>query len=79
MSDIAGVRTEFIQGAGYELAWEAILLAVVSFLFVRLQSSPRADLFAASVRFFRGSRFCPAVFPTFCLILSVLSRHPPSM
>ena len=31
------MRTKFIQGAGYELAWEAILLlAVVPFPFVRL-------------------------------------------
>jgi hypothetical protein len=58
MSDIAGVRAEFIQGAGYELAWEAILLAVVPFLFVRLQSSPERTslplLSASSCDFYSG-------------------------
>ena len=58
MSDIAGVRAEFIQGAGYELAWEAILLAVVPFLFLRLQSSPERTslplLSASSCDFYSG-------------------------
>ena len=37
MTDVAGVRPEFIQVTGYELASEAIHLAVAPFLVVRLQ------------------------------------------
>ncbi len=37
MPDVAGVRPEFIQVTGYELASEAIRLAVIPFLLVRLQ------------------------------------------
>jgi hypothetical protein len=42
MPDVAGVRPEFIQVMGYELALEAILLAVVPFLFLSLQIVSRA-------------------------------------
>jgi hypothetical protein len=42
MPDVAGVWPEFIQVTGYKLASEAILLAVVPFLFFRLQIVSRA-------------------------------------
>jgi hypothetical protein len=58
MPDIARVRTQVIQGMGYELASEAILLTVVPFLFVRLQSSAERPLLpplsASSCDFYSG-------------------------
>jgi len=61
MPDIARVLTEVVQGMGYELASEAILLTVVSFLFVRLQSSAERalspPLSASSRNFYSGYAF----------------------
>lgn len=49
MAGVTGVRPEFIQVTGYELASEAILLAVDPFLVVRMQSSTRADALLLAV------------------------------
>ena len=52
MPDVAGVRPEFIQVTGDELAWEDMLSALGPCLVVRMQSSTRAAallLAAASV------------------------------
>ena len=50
MPGIAGVRTEFLQGTGYELASEAVFLNVVRFVFGGLQSSAAQTFIAATAR-----------------------------
>jgi len=50
MAGVTGVRPEFIQVTGYELASEAILSAIVPFLVVRMQSSTQVDPVSALPR-----------------------------
>jgi hypothetical protein len=50
MLGIAGVRTEFMQGASYKLASGAIFLTVVPFMLRRFQLSAARTFLAATVR-----------------------------